>query len=107
MSKSTSPSSPSSPSSKPKSGAVKIDLDYPLEWGEEGLVKSIELKRPKGKHIKSLGRDANMSDMLKIAGKISGYTPAFFDEMDAADCLKVTEVIGDFLDVGTKTSKIS
>ena len=87
--------------------SVKIELDYPVEWGEGGLVKEIELKRPKGKHIKKLGKDVLMENLLTIAAKIcvGDYTPAFFDEMDAADCIKVTEVIGDFLESGQKTGK--
>jgi len=95
-----------SKSDKPR-GTVKIVLLYPMEWGEEGLVKEITLKRPKGKHIKGLGRDVSAKDMLGIACKISGYTPAFFDELDAADCMKVMEVIGDFLDSGPETGKIT
>lgn len=90
---------------KPKPITVKIDLDYPVEWGEEGLVRSIELKRPKGKHIKNINRDVGIAQLLEIASKISGYTPAFFDELDAVDCLKVTEAIGDFLERGLKTGK--
>lgn len=87
---------------KPKT--VKVEFDYPIEWGEEGLVKSIELKRPKGKHIKNLSRDIALKHLLEIAGKVSGRTPAFFDELDAGDCFKVSEVIGDFLDTGRETS---
>lgn len=89
----------------PKTTTVKVTLAYPIEWGEEGLVDAIELKRPKGKHLKGLGKDVGMGDIFKIASKVSGYTPAFFDEMDAADCLKISEVIGDFLDSGPKTGK--
>ena len=90
---------------KQRPTSVKIELEYPIEWGEEGLVKSIELKRPKGKHIKKINKDIGMEQMFDIASKISGYTPAFFDELDAVDCLKVTEAIGDFLDSGRETGK--
>lgn len=88
-----------------KSTNVKYELQYPIEWGEEGLVKEIEFKRPKGRHIKSIGKNASMNDIFTIAGKVSGYTPAFFDELDAADCVEISEIIGDFLDGGRETGK--
>ena len=89
-----------------KSKTITIDLDFPFEWegdnGEE-LIKSVELSRPKGKHLKNIGKEVSMHDLFKIAAKIATakyVTPAFFDEMDASDCMKVVEVIGDFLDGG-------
>ena len=82
-----------------------IKLDFPIEWGEEGAVTEIELKRPKGKHIKGLTKDIGFDDILKIASKVSGYAPSFFDEMDASDCIKVSEVIGDFLDSGQEIGR--
>lgn len=91
-------------STKPRPSKI-IKLLYPIEWDEEGEVTEIELKRPKGKHIKHLGKDVSMKEIFDIASKVSGYTPAFFDELDAADCLQVSEVIGDFLDSGPKTGK--
>ncbi len=84
---------------------VIVKLDYPIKWGEGGLVDSVELKRPKGKHLRKLNRDVGMSQLLDIASKVSGYTPSFFDEMDASDCMKVTEAIQDFLDVGPETGE--
>ncbi len=88
-----------------KTRAVKVKLEYPIDWGEEGLVKEIELKRPKGKHIKNFNKDIGMTQLFQVASKVSGYPPSFFDEMDAVDCLQVTEVIGDFLDTGPRTGK--
>lgn len=88
-----------------KSTSIKYKLQYPIDWGEEGFVTEIEFKRPKGKHIKSIGKNASMDDIFRIAGKISGYTPAFFDELDAADCVEISEIIGDFLDGGRGTGR--
>jgi len=86
--------------------STTIQLKYPIEWGEEGFVKEIVLKRPKGKHIKNINKDIGMEQLLGIASKISCRPPSFFDELDAIDCLKVTEAIGDFLDIGPETGKI-
>jgi len=83
----------------------KMLLDYPIEWGEEGLVDEIEFKRLKGKHIKGLGANVSMEVVFKLAGKSTGYPPSFFDELDASDCAKISEIIGDFLDGGQKIGR--
>lgn len=88
---------------------VVVKFSYPFEWATaEGKaeVSQVTLKRPKGKHIKKLNKDINMETLLNLAAKIAvedHVTPAFFDEMDAVDCLKVSEVVGDFLDSGLGT----
>ena len=95
----------------PKSSTVTITLEYPFEWqGDNGKeeIKEIVLRRPKGKHLKGITKDVGMGEMFNIAAKIAVneyITPSFFDEMDAADCMTVTEVIGDFLDGGRETGK--
>lgn len=94
---------------KPKSTNKIIELQYPFKWktgdGEQ-LIEKVELRRPKGKHLKGLTKNVGMFEMFQIAAKVAVedyVTPAFFDEMDAADCMEVTEVIGDFLDNGRET----
>lgn len=100
------PNSKSNDKPKAKKSLSRIiKLDYPIEYGEEGLVSEIELKRPKGKHLKGLTKDVGYNDIIKIASKVSGYPPSFFDEMDAADCTEVSEAIGDFLDNGRGTGR--
>ncbi len=89
--------------SEKKSQIVRVELAYPIDWDNDEEITFIELKRPKGKHIKGLGKDPGIKDILDIASKVSGYSPRFFDELDAVDCLKVSEVIGDFLEDGQKT----
>ena len=94
-----------------KSRTVTIKLEWPFEWStSEGKreITEITLGRPKGKHLKGIGKDVGMGDMFRIASKIAQddfVTPAFFEEMDAADCMTVTEVIGDFLDNGRETGQ--
>jgi hypothetical protein len=94
-----------------KTTNVTVNLDYPFEWTtDEGkkIVSSITLKRPKGKHLKNLGKDIKFVDLLMLAAKISDHdwvTYSFFEEMDAADCMKVTEVVGDFLDSGQESGE--
>ena len=95
----------------PKAKTVTIKLQYPFEWqGEHGKeeISEVEFSRPKGKHLKGITKDVGMAEMFNIAAKISVneyITPSFFDEMDAADCMTVIEVIGDFLDGGQKTGE--
>lgn len=89
-----------------KSRTVTVKLQYPFPWKTadgEREISEVTLGRPKGKHLKGLGKDVNFSSIIMIAAKIAKeefITPAFFEEMDAADCMRVSEVVGDFLDSG-------
>lgn len=87
-------------------------LKYPFEWsGKDGkeMIEVVTFYRPKGKHIKNFNRNVGMKDLLKLASQVNteGFTPAFFDEMDAGDCMEVTEVMGNFLDNGQETGEIN
>lgn len=68
-------------------------------------VTEVELRRPKGKDIKGIGKDVSLDDILKIAAKISAYSPRFYDELDAVDVMKISEVVGDFLDSGPQIGR--
>jgi hypothetical protein len=81
---------------------VKIKLAYPIENGSE-TVDSIELKRPKGKHLRTFPADPKPSDMLDLASKISVHPKHIYDEMDMKDCMTVISAVGDFLDDGQAT----
>lgn len=78
---------------------VKYKLQFPIDY-LGNLVTEVELKRPKGKHIKNLDGKNPMADTLTLASKISGMPPAFFDEMDACDVTRVSEIISTFLSNG-------
>jgi hypothetical protein len=78
---------------------TKFDLDFPFEWDGE-IISHLDLKRPKGKHIKMLGENPTLSDLLGVASRISGYTHKVFDEMDGSDCLRLGETVAGFLSNG-------
>ena len=77
-----------------------IKLNYPIEWGSEGLVDQITLKRPKGRHMRNINKDVGMDELLNMASRCSGKPSRFFDEMDGSDCIEVSVAIQDFLDNG-------
>ena len=88
--------------------SVVIQLKYPFEWADadgsgKKEITEVEFRRPKGKDIKGIGQDVSLEDILKVAAKISPYSPRFFDEMDAVDCMAVSEVVNSFLDGGQET----
>ena len=99
------------PKSNVRPGAITVKLDYPFEYetgdGKE-MISEVVLNRPKGKHLKSITKDLSLSVLFGIAAKVAAanyITPSFFDEMDAQDCMSITEVIGDFLEPGQKTGE--
>ncbi|GAG37741.1 unnamed protein product, partial [marine sediment metagenome] len=85
-----------------KAKTVVISLDYPIEFGEES-IKEIELRRPKASDIEHLTASPTMKQLFMIAQKCSTHPPSVFRNLDAVDALKMSEVVGDFLDSGQKT----
>jgi len=85
---------------KPKAkGTIKfimVSLDEPIQWGDEEITE-LKIKRPKGKHIKTLGDDVKVGDMLRIASKCSGISMGIFEELESPDAMKVAEAVGDLL----------
>lgn len=83
-----------------------LTLNHPFSFGtERGEITELTFQRLKGKHIKKLGSAPTMADLLELASKSAGEPLAMFDEMDAEDVLRVTEVIGDFLGSTPKTGE--
>ena len=81
---------------------VKIKLRYPVEYDGKN-IDYLELKRPKGKHLKTLPVNPSTKDMIHLAAKLSGEPTPVFDEMDAVDIIAVSETIAGFLDRGQET----
>ena len=89
--------------------AKTIQLEYPISFGSIGPITKIGLRRIKGKDLKRI-KDINsvsLKEILLLAADLSGQVPEVFDEMDAADILSVSEVVGGFLESGRKTGKKS
>ena len=82
-----------------QSTEVKLKLRYPTKWGE-ATITELTFQRPKGKHLKHIGGDANAETVILVASKITGHVPSFFDELDVYDWKAVIGVVNDFLDDG-------
>ena len=83
---------------------VEIKLHYPFEYDQE-RIEVINLKRPKGKHLKGLPDKPTVEDILILAAKLSGKPTTVFDEMDAVDVVRVAEEIEGFLLGGQKSGE--
>ena len=82
---------------------MDFELDYPVQWdGKE--VSKITFRRPKGKEIKRI-KGTTLGDLMQLAPVISDYSESFYDDLDAADYVAISEVISDFLERGRKTGK--
>jgi Phage tail assembly chaperone proteins, E, or 41 or 14 len=71
-------------------------LKHPFAFGDR-QVTELTFDRLKGKHLRKMGATPTMDDLLTLASKSAKEPPALFDEMDAADVVEVSEVIGAFL----------
>jgi hypothetical protein len=74
----------------------KLTLEDPVQWGEK-LIDVLEFNRLKAKHIRGLGANRTMGDMLDLVSKSTLLPTAAIDELSAADALKAVEIIGGFL----------
>lgn len=80
----------------PKKGPVTVKLDEPVEWGQE-TIREVVLKPLKGKHVKILGKDPTLAQLLQLASKSSGLSAGVFDEMSSSDAFRVAEEVGNLL----------
>jgi hypothetical protein len=74
----------------------KLVLETPVQWGEK-LIDVLEFQPLKAKHIRGLGSERTMGDMLDLVSKTTLQPAAAIDELSASDALKAVEIIGGFL----------
>lgn len=77
-------------------------LLFPVMFGSE-KIESININRPKGKHLKDLPASPQMWDLIKIASKSSGVSINAFEEMDGQDLLQIGALMGKFWTDGQAT----
>lgn len=84
---------------RPKKGpkTKKVKLTEPIEWGDEGYIKEINLSAPRGKHLMLMPNNPTTKDLLILASKVSDVPFAAFQEMSAKDVLAVVEAVGELL----------
>jgi hypothetical protein len=83
-------------------GSVEFKLNYPVEFDGK-VYEVLTLRRPKAKHIKKLGKNADLEEILLVAGRVAGVPLKVMDELDASDAMRIAEVVGGFLEVGQRT----
>ena len=75
---------------------VVIKLAEPIEHGSEVITEMV-VKRPKGRHLRSLPADPSTGDMLDFAVRLAGYPPSVADDLDIDDVAQLIEAVADFL----------
>ena len=79
-------------------------LEYPIEFGGE-TITTLELLRPKGKHVRKLDvNNIDLDQLLTLAGNYIGgdISHTVINELDGVDCIGIAEVYGDFLASGPR-----
>ena len=81
----------------------EVILDYPREFAGKTYAK-ITLKRLRGKHLKGLEIRADGSvppeKMMPIIAHSAGVSLALIEELDAADVIKLSQEVSNFLAPG-------
>lgn len=81
-----------------------VDLDFPIQVDGQ-TVDKITIRRPKVKDLrkmeegrKAAGDDPDLLDLsVQMCVVLTGLDPSAFDDMDAGDFEKVSDVIGNFM----------
>lgn len=81
---------------------VKLKLQHPIEF-DGNTITELELARPKMKHLKNMGQNFSLADIMLIASKVSGQPNKVIEELDGADGMRLAEIIGSFLESTPKT----
>lgn len=80
--------------------AKVIPLIEPIEAHGEKLVQII-IDPPRAKHLRTVPAGSlTVGTLLDLASVCSGVPPSSMDLLCAADALRITEAMGDFLTVG-------
>ena len=82
-----------------------IELKHPIEAHGE-TVTTIELKRPKVKHLKAM--DKATGDVERVAAlltELGALPPSSVDQIDAEDFAVLAEVVGGFFEKPLPTGR--
>jgi hypothetical protein len=80
-----------------QSGAVSIQLEYPLQLGTEKLER-LELQPCEARHLRDMPIEPTLGDLLDLGGRLSLQAGAIVDRFDVADALLLIEVAAGFFE---------
>lgn len=85
---------------------VTLKLEFPVEY-QGASIAQLTVRRAKGKDMRFLpkGDDLGVEGMFPFYGLLCGCEEGVFDEMDAADIVKLSEVVEGFLPKGKKARR--
>lgn len=80
----------------------ELILKKPIQSGSETISKLVFVE-PKAKHMRSMPPNPTVSDLLDLAGRLSGQPKHVIDELSIVDMNEVMAVISGFLDGSPQT----
>lgn len=79
------------------SKTVSLKLAYPIEFAGSS-ISELKVRRPKGKDMRWLPEgQAGVDKMFPFFALLAGVEEGVLDEMDAADLMKLGEIVTGFL----------
>ncbi len=79
-------------------------LQQPIQQGSASITE-FTIAPPKAKHFRGISTEMSMSDMLDLAGKLSGQPPTVIDELSVIDMQRLMTEINRFLGHSPATGK--
>lgn len=85
-----------------------IQLTTPID-AHGSQVTQLTMRPPKAKELRDLPIKQNMvmGDLYGVAAACADVPPSSIDQLDAGDLMKVMEVVGSFLGLGTGATQSS
>lgn len=85
-----------------------IELTTPIDAHGEQVTR-LTMRHPKAKELRDLPIKQNMvmGDLYGVAAACADVPPSSIDQLDAGDLMKVMEVVGSFLGLGTGATQSS
>lgn len=90
--------------SKGKQDKVTVQLSEAVKHGEDDY-RVLEIRKPKGKHLRNMPMEPTMGDMLNLAAELAEVPYSVMDELEWVDLEKVMDAVGNFMPAGPGTGK--
>lgn len=83
---------------------MKHKLHKRIQHGSEE-ISELEFREPVAKDLRKLTGQGGTGEIIDLAGRLCGQTPAVMDQLSIKDTKAVLKIVSDFLDDSQETGK--
>lgn len=89
-----------------RSDVKVVNLDEPVQFGEEETIKVLEVRKPTADDMRSMPANPDAQTMghyMDLAARLSGQPPYVINNLGFGDFEKVMTAVANFMEPGRKT----